>query len=421
MFGSASKLNAYRVFLIYSGVTSLAFGLVFTLNMFYYVEHVKLNPLQLVLTGTALELSIFLFEIPTGIVADVYSRRLSIIVGMFIIGLGLAVSAIPIFPIILLSQAIWGFGYTFTSGAVEAWITDEIGEAPAAKAFLRASQVAQICGIFGVVFSVALGYFWVGLPLVIGGLVFGFLGAFLLRFMPETGFNPTPREDRSSWGQMVGTLRDGGKMLRRRPILINILLISIGFGAFSEAYDRLSTAHLVDNVGLPPLGALGQVGWFGLISLVSILLGVTLIEVVRRRLPTEHQPTLIRALTILNAFILLGVIGFALAGSLWQALPLLWFVGLLRGLQHPLYVAWINQGLDSRVRATVLSMSGQADALGEIGGGPVLGLFANQYGIRSALVGTSLILMPVLLVYRAAFRSSERDSLALEAPQAAGD
>ena len=109
---------------------------IFTASSIYQVTVAGLTPLQLVLVGTTLELSVFIFEIPTGVVADVYSRRLSIIIGMFLIGLGFLVEGtFPIFWAILLAQVLWGVGYTFTSGATEAWITDEIGEAAAGQGF----------------------------------------------------------------------------------------------------------------------------------------------------------------------------------------------------------------------------------------------------------------------------------------------
>jgi MFS transporter, DHA3 family, tetracycline resistance protein len=103
-----------------------------------------LTPVQLILVGTALEVSAFVFEVPTGIVADVYSRRLSIIIGYVLMGLGFLVEGFfPAFLPILLAQVIWGLGYTFTSGATQAWISDEVGEETANKLFLRGTQVGR--------------------------------------------------------------------------------------------------------------------------------------------------------------------------------------------------------------------------------------------------------------------------------------
>jgi hypothetical protein len=71
----------------YVGLSSFLYALTFTLSMVYYVKDVGLSPLQMVLVGTVLEAACFLFEIPTGVVADLYSRRLSVIMGLVIVGL----------------------------------------------------------------------------------------------------------------------------------------------------------------------------------------------------------------------------------------------------------------------------------------------------------------------------------------------
>ncbi len=95
--------------------------------------------------GTVLEATVFLFEIPTGLVADVKSRRLSIVVGYALIGLGFIVEgSFPVFAAVALAQVIWGIGYTFTSGATQAWVADEIGEERAGDAYLRGSQAGQV-------------------------------------------------------------------------------------------------------------------------------------------------------------------------------------------------------------------------------------------------------------------------------------
>ena len=103
----------------------------------------------------------FVFEVPTGVVADVYSRRRSILIGMVLVGAGFVLEgAVPVFTFMLLAQLLWGLGYTFESGAVEAWISDEIGEARVGKAFLRAAQVRQLMGLLGIPFVLALAFYW---------------------------------------------------------------------------------------------------------------------------------------------------------------------------------------------------------------------------------------------------------------------
>ena len=84
-------MNAITVYFVLSFSSSFFFSLIVTINLVYQVVIVGLDPLQLVLVGTILEGTVFLFEIPTGIVADLKSRRLSVIIGYLLTGLGFAV------------------------------------------------------------------------------------------------------------------------------------------------------------------------------------------------------------------------------------------------------------------------------------------------------------------------------------------
>lgn len=134
------NVEASKVYLFIEFTASAFFSMMFVTVSLYEATVAGLTPLQLVLVGTALEISAFLFEIPTGVVADVYSRRLSIIIGYILMGVGFLVEGLfPAFLPILLAQVIWGLGYTFTSGATQAWISDEIGEEKANALFLRAT------------------------------------------------------------------------------------------------------------------------------------------------------------------------------------------------------------------------------------------------------------------------------------------
>ena len=87
------RLPAVPVYLGLEFVGSLAFLLTFTVTNVYYVTEVGMSPLELVLCGTAMELAIFLFEVPTGVVADTLSRRLSVIVSYVILGVATSCSA----------------------------------------------------------------------------------------------------------------------------------------------------------------------------------------------------------------------------------------------------------------------------------------------------------------------------------------
>ena len=187
------KLNARLIYLSIAAVMSVANMTAFTVIMVFQVTEVGLNPLQLVLLGTTLEVTALLFEVPTGVVADVYSRRLSVIIGVFIIGVGMAMQALPTFGLLLLAQVVWGIGYTFTSGATDAWLVDEVGDQNAGEVFLRASSLRQAFGIVGIGFSVLLANFSLALPIVISGAIYLILGVFLVALMPEHNFAVSAR------------------------------------------------------------------------------------------------------------------------------------------------------------------------------------------------------------------------------------
>lgn len=129
LFAERFTWEAKKVYLILSSASAFFFTTVFTINLVYQLQVVHLSPLQLVLVGTVLEVTIFLTQVPTGALADVYSRRLAVIVGLVLMGVGsLLEGVIPQFWAILLSQVFWGAGVTFTDGADSAWIADEVGD-----------------------------------------------------------------------------------------------------------------------------------------------------------------------------------------------------------------------------------------------------------------------------------------------------
>ena len=240
--------------------------MVFTVNMVYQVLTVGLNPLQLVLVGTALEVSVMLFEVPTGVVADVYSRRLSVIIGTFVMGIGFVIQGLfPVFEAIVLAQIVWGLGWTFISGAKDAWIADEINDDDRlAKVYLRGTQLSYIGSLIAIGISVALATIHIQIPLVLGGIGFGIIGAFLIVIMPEDGFKPVASAEESGFENMKETLRTAARLVKGRPVLITIMLITLFYGLFSEGFDRLWTKHILDRFTLP--GEFDSIIWFGIIG-----------------------------------------------------------------------------------------------------------------------------------------------------------
>ncbi len=321
------QLSPYAVYLSSSAATAFFFTVFATLSSVYRIQTAGLSPLQLVLIGTVLELSVFIFEVPTGVVADLTSRRRSVIIGMFLIGAGFMLEGLfPVFATMLLAQVIWGVGAAFESGAKEAWIADELG-ARVGAAFLRAVQVGQLASLAGIAVAVALGNVYLALPLVVGGAGFLGVGVFLLLFMREGSFTPASKSayPLTAIGE---TLRTGLTLVRRTPTLLTILVITGISGASSETFDRLWEVRIL-QLGLPELGALPDLAWFGLISAGAMLLSVLATEGVRRY--TSRSPRFtVKLLAGISTLLMLSVIGFGLAGRFTVALAFYWASYLLR-------------------------------------------------------------------------------------------
>ena len=403
-------MNAFTVYLILKFSSSLLFSMVFTVNLVYHLTVVELNPLQLVLIGTILEATVFIFEIPTGVLADTKSRRLSVIIGYVLIGLGfLLEGSFPFFWAVALAQVVWGFGYTFTSGATQAWIADEVGDERAREAFLRGAQAGQIGGLLAIPISVALGRLNVALPIACGGGLMMALAAFLTVAMPEERFRPVPAENRATWTVMLKTVSDARQLVRRQPILLTLLGIVWFYGLYSEGFDRLWTAHLLEGFSAPLVSALEPVVWFGAIRGVQLIIGLIATEIARRHLHSYRSAGVARVLMSSAGLIVVGLAAFGLSRSVWMAIVMYWLVSALRHIRAPLYDAWFNQCIDdSQVRATLFSVSSQVDAIGQICGGPIAGTIGNVVSIRAALVASAAMLSPVLPLYRLALRRGAR-------------
>lgn len=402
----ARKLSAYRIYLIYAGVTAFLFDFVFTVNQLYRIEVAGLDAAQLVLIGTALELSCFLFEIPTGILADVKSRKLSVIIGLILIGLGfLTESLVTNFWAILLCQVIWGFGYTFTSGADEAWIADELGGKNLEQLFLKGAQIGQVGALLAIIASTIIGTVKINLPMAIGGVSFILLGLFLYVFMPETAFHPTPVEDRNSFQQMFYTLNVGFQYIRKSPFLIVMLMICLFYGLYSEGLDRLWIAHILENVSLPSV-EMKPIIWVGTINGLAMITSICAVEYIKRVLKKTGKLQKVWLLILINFMMVATIIVFGLAKNFTMAFSAYMSFYILRTTNSPIYRAWINENIDSNARATVLSAYAQIDSLGQILSGPIIGFIAYKTNTAVSIIASGLILSPVLVLYFYLLRKS---------------
>ncbi len=408
------RKNASFAYTVYCAGDGLLFHLAFTVYSVFVVLVLDLDPFHLVLLGTILEGTYLVFEVPTGVIADTVSRRLSVVIGL--IGSGVAFAVLGFahsFAMAAFSQFLWGVFATFQSGADVAWLTDELGEEAARPHYVRGGQVSNLAALAGIVASVAIATIDYRLPIIVAGIGLALFGVVMAILMPEEGFQrrERPSGERIHTG-LVATFRDGVRQVRAHHVLFLILGTAALHGASTEGFDRLADFHLLRDIGLPAIAGLNRVVWFAILDGVALLLGIGALAVVKRRTNLDGHAHVARILRVIDVALIVSTVLFAVSGAFWMAVVTMWIAGGLRSVRAPIFDAWINQGLDPATRATINSMGSQADAIGQAAGGPVLGLIGNR-SVPAALVVSGLLRAPALLLYR---RAIARGTVGTAAP-----
>ena len=395
-----NKLSAYKTYLLFSAITAMCFSLVATVMIVYHIEIVHLNPLQLILVGTTLELACFIFEIPTGIVADVYSRKLSIVIGGVLTGVGFILEgSISSFIFVLVAQIVWGLGSTFISGSLEAWIAEEEKNKDLDEIYIKGAQAGQIGAFIGIVLSTVIANFSVRLPIIVSGVLFIILALFLWLYMPENNFKPSAPGDLNTFKKMVYTFKSGLKFVKSKSIIMILLAVTLFYGLSSEGYDRLSNAHFLQDTTLPKLGNLSSVTWFGIFGILGMILSFIVMHFMAKNLKNEDNRKNGKLLLCINILYISSMLIFALTRNFSLMLIAYLATNTFRIIIEPIFSAWLNGHIDDNSRATVLSINGQMNSLGQILGGPIIGIIATNISVSIGIVCTSLLVAPVLVLY----------------------
>lgn len=458
-----------RLFLLTGFVQGLAFAWGLP-AMVWWVVDLRLSPFRLAVLGTALVLTILVAETPTGVIADLYSRKYSVVAAYVVMGTAMALGPLTeLFGVLLVWQVLWGIGWTLQSGAATAWMTDELafvdrshrigalppvvaGPAPhhpaatndesaagndgggndsgdnagrhdrvADQLIVRHAMWRSIGVMFGLAAATAMGAWSIRGSMAAMGVLAIAAAGYLAIAMPEAGFEP-PRGPRhgaslpsvqrtSAWRDAVTLWKRGARLVGRNPSLLAVTVsAAIAAGAW-EANDRLSALRLFD-LGLSQFDGREAVLFFGAAWFAMSALAIPMMMWLHRHLERSEadQASARRDAFLLARFLVVASAGaFALALSPWFAAALIgWAVLDVAGeTAYSLAEAMANRHASSSVRATVMSFFGQSQAVGEVSIGLGLGVVAQ------------VVSLPVALAIAAALFAASAAPVALVARRAA--
>lgn len=366
----------------------IQWGFWLAISVFWIVE-LGLGPFELVLMGIVLEVSVLLAETPTGVVADLHSRRRSIVIAQIIMGIGFVWAVVSTnYWIILPAQVVFGVGWTFQSGADTAWVTDELKGAgefdddDVERLLLRKHRFGMLVAVGALVFTMLVGSVTsVRWAVTVIGVLQIAMGLYFHRHMREDHFEPGSEHGRG----FVETLRQGLSVVvgrrRLRTLVVVIFLLDMG----SEAFDRLGFKHFLDTADVSDDSLLV----LGILFLVLAAAGLVVNAAASRVLAGGHGVARL-AVVLLGVATLGGLLASITSVALVIAIGYM-MQDSVREALWPVLEGWANRDAPSEVRATVHSLMGQTTSIGELAGGITLGIVAELTSIRVALVIAALL------------------------------
>ncbi|MDA3931381.1 MAG: MFS transporter [Tenericutes bacterium] len=391
------------------GLLGLSFHMIFTAAGLYRIDIAHLEVYQLILIGTALEISIFIFEIPTGIIADLKSRRLSIIIGLFIIAFGAMIEVFtPFFYVIFISQLVLGFGYTFISGALDSWISDEIKPDALEHTIITGSQIYALLSILGIVLAAVIGVIDIRLSIYVGAFILIALGFLSIIYMKEDHFIKH-KSDGSAAKQYFTQFIKGFAHIKNNKMLRIMFVIVLFYGLYSEGIDRTYELNILDGLNFRMLWDLPPIWILSIVNAIVAVIGYLMLFVVKRYLKKSHY--LYLWAFNLTLMMIIGIVLFAYMPYVYFALFGFIFFSVSRAGTHPLLNTILLKNTPTNIKATVLSSFGQLDAIGQLLSGGLMVLISLWLDIKGVYLVTALLLIVPMMLFLRLKRIATNDSL----------
>jgi MFS family permease len=408
-------LSVYTLF-------TLASSLIWAINTIFLIREGGLSIFEVMIVNASFTVGQMIFEVPTGVVADTIGRKASLLLGMATLAVStLLYVATPVFGLgiagFLLASVLLGLGFTFQTGALDAWLVDALDatgwERPKERVFSWGMMAGNAAMLVGSLLGGFLGQVGLAVPYLVrtGLLILAFLATALL--IADLGFTPRPLKV-STFGDETRRIFRAGLNYGWRSPVIRPLLWGSGFSGLFFIYAFYSwQPYVLELIGRDYVWLLGVVtAGFSLAGII----GNSLVSRIMREGEARRRPwrvlegtawiSVALALGIAAVGPLSGGPGFlpaAIAITLW----LLW--GLTYGVSMPVRMSYINTYIPSAQRATVLSLdSFFLDAGGAVGQ-PALGWISQRFSIPAGwFVGAAFLAFTPLL-YRASGKAASAE------------
>jgi MFS family permease len=391
---------------------TLAASFIWGINTLFLLD-AGLSNLEAFAANAFFTVGMVLFEVPTGVVADTWGRRTSYLLGT----LTLAASTFVYYLLWVYESPFWqwaivsmllGLGFTFFSGAVEAWLVDALHHAEydgdLEAVFGRGQMIGGVAMLGG---SVAGGVIaqvsTLGVPFLMRVAVLLVMFGVAWRLMMDLGF--TPQREHSPLGAVRHTFMtslDYG--LKNPPVRWVMLAAPFASGVGFYTFYALQP-YLLELYG--DSEAYAVAGLAAAIVAGSQIAGGYLAPRIRARFHRRTTPLILGTIASAGILVLLGF-----TNAFWVALGLLVIWGLIFAAEMPIRQAYLNGMIPSQQRATVLSFDSLMGSTGGVVIQPVLGKSADvwSYG-TSYVIGAGFQILAVPFLWLSRRENSPSDSM----------
>lgn len=382
-----------RLYLLLKVIITLSISFISATYVMFLISK-GLNLFEVNLVNFVFFVTLFVCEIPTGIVADVFGRKRSFVISCFLLSLSLFVYAFSdYFLLFLLAEAIGAIARTFESGAFQAWIVDRLKyydyEEPIHPIFKKEQQWVQGATIIGALSGAFLASWNPTLPWIAGGItafIAGFAAIFLMKeeyFVREKmsvieGFKSMKSVARKS-------IRYGAKNKAVRFIMVIGAIQFFALQAPNMQWQPFFTDHLQDQT---------MFGFLYVGISLSLIVGASLSGRLLKKVTNERA-----ALIVSQSVVGIGLILTAIFSS--YAVAIVFFLSheIARGAFKPIKDAYLHDNIPSKERATLISFESISHHIGGAVGLLVSGFIALNTSISFTwiLSGSFLIITAMIL------------------------